>query len=870
MNFTIQMPGRSLTRLDDNFVLIPLFSVSLSITSSLPPKESNSDWGAPVSGCGEYEDVLAQGFKALRFPPALEARYSKDKENERLRLIHMGTILLGAMNCVLLLPDWFMVPDQMGAALAFRLLVLMPFLVTALFFLKYLNPAARETVAQILGLMVAGISCYLSVLSKDPLAPDYLVSLFAAILFNGGVMRMRFWMAVASAVMVLAMFVAGACLVPNPPVAVLLSAAVVMISSAVFALFSSYRSEHEDRANWLVSQQQALLREEVIQGNQQLDRLSRFDPLTDVANRRHFDEFLSQVWSRAQHDGEDVALLMIDIDHFKRYNDHYGHAQGDVCIQAVAKALRGHLRQPEDLIARYGGEEFVAVLPGADIARAGAVAEQMRRGVADLKLPHEASPGPAHVTLSIGVACMRANGAHASPERLLASADAALYRAKAGGRDTVVLSDQRDAMATSPTSKLAMTASAAMTVSGPPDAARDELEKASDGIERAWSPLRFPVQLERQFELDGARARLKYFAIAAVIAFVIFNGFLLTDYLLAGDVFWLAVKVRMGFFAPFGLALLSLLSIGREWILRTWSTRMKEGVIVLSGVLAAASLGYITSASQLATSQLYHAGLAVVIAYGNLVQRLRFRYAVVFSALVVAIHIMGLLTLPTYNPRLTVPLLAMILASAVFTLMANHALERDERRLYLLRLSQQYVLKQLEDVRLRLQTMSRIDALTGMFNRRHFHDYVQQVWQRAQHGCEDVAIIMLDVDHFKLFNDRYGHQAGDDCLVMVAQAMKACLRQPGDMVARFGGEEFIAVLPQTDLVVAQAIAERVRQAVSALRIPHEASSAAAVVTVSVGVASWAVQSGQLAAELIKAADDALYRAKSDWRNRVMA
>jgi hypothetical protein len=268
---------------------------------------SNSDLGAPTLGCGGYEEVWARGFKTLRFPPVLEMRYLRDREGERLRLIRMGTILAGAVNCHLLLTDWFMVPDQMLVALVLRLLVVLPVVAATLFFLKHIGAAARENVALILGLMVSGISCYLSVASKDPLAPDYLVSLFAIVLFNGGVMRMRFWMAVASAVMVLAIFVAGVCLVSNPPFAILLSSAVVMVSCAVFALFSSYRSEHEDRANWLVSQHQDLLHEEVTHSNQQLDRLSRFDPLTDLANRRHFDEFLAQVWSRAQHDGEEVA-----------------------------------------------------------------------------------------------------------------------------------------------------------------------------------------------------------------------------------------------------------------------------------------------------------------------------------------------------------------------------------------------------------------------------------------------------------------------------------------------------------------------------------------------------------------------------------
>jgi diguanylate cyclase (GGDEF)-like protein len=178
------------------------------------------------------------------------------------------------------------------------------------------------------------------------------------------------------------------------------------------------------------------------------------------------------------------------------------------------------------------------------------------------------------------------------------------------------------------------------------------------------------------------------------------------------------------------------------------------------------------------------------------------------------------------------------------------------------------VLQELGNVRLRLQRLSRMDALTGLYNRRHFQEYLQNVWQRAQHDASDVAIIMMDVDHFKKYNDRYGHQAGDACLSKVAEAMRACLREPGDMVARFGGEEFIAVLPQANGVMAHAAAERVRLAVQALQLPHADSSAAPVVTVSLGVASMAVQPGQIDAALIKSADDALYAAKRGGRNRV--
>jgi diguanylate cyclase (GGDEF)-like protein len=452
---------------------------------------------------------------------------------------------------------------------------------------------------------------------------------------------------------------------------------------------------------------------------------------------------------------------------------------------------------------------------------------------------------------------------------LIACADAALYKAKQGGRNAVLAFDPQDFQDQRPPLSAARVVVDQPAVPPQMEDPGDQLDEMLSQIEQTWSPLRFSARLEHQFQQDGAPDRLRYFAVCGLVAFAVFNGFLLTDYLLVGDVFWLAVKVRLLIFTPLALVLLSLCWFGRQWLLSK-PPMLTEAVIVFSGTAAAACLAYILSASQWPTSQLYLAGLPVIIMYGNLVQRLRFWYAVMFSGMVVSVHLGSLLSLSVFNPRLTLPLLMLTLASALFTLMANHALERDHRRRYLLTLNQTSMLQRLEDVRLNLQTLSRVDALTGLFNRRHFHDYLQRVWQCAQHGGDDVAIIILDVDHFKKFNDRYGHQAGDVCLAKVAQAMKGCLRQPTDLVARLGGEEFIAVLPNTNLTDAQAAAERIRQAVESLHIPHEASSTAAVVTVSVGLARGAARPGQPDDLLITAADQALYQAKREGRNRVVA
>jgi len=213
---------------------------------------------------------------------------------------------------------------------------------------------------------------------------------------------------------------------------------------------------------------------------------------------------------------------------------------------------------------------------------------------------------------------------------------------------------------------------------------------------------------------------------------------------------------------------------------------------------------------------------------------------------------------------------ALVGATTAFTLMANHAMERDERRRYLLSRRRAQLMGELAQVQQQLQRLSRMDALTGLHNRRHIQEHLQQAWQRALHNGSELGVVMIDIDHFKAFNDRHGHPAGDRCLAEVADALRACLRQPADAVARFGGEEFIAVLPRTSLAEAREVAERIRQAVQALQIPHAGADTLGVVTVSVGVAAGPARPGQIEAALVSAADGALYDAKHAGRNRVCA
>jgi diguanylate cyclase (GGDEF)-like protein len=175
------------------------------------------------------------------------------------------------------------------------------------------------------------------------------------------------------------------------------------------------------------------------EANEILSRLSMIDGLTGVSNRRRFDEFLGEEWKRGLRTEQPLALIMADIDHFKAFNDHYGHLAGDDGLKRVARALNGVLKRPADLLARYGGEEFAAILPATNTTGAQAIGEAMRTAVQDLGLPHGFSTAGTVVTVSIGIAAaVPRMGLTAA--MLIAAADRALYEAKAGGRNRIVVS----------------------------------------------------------------------------------------------------------------------------------------------------------------------------------------------------------------------------------------------------------------------------------------------------------------------------------------------------------------------------------------------------------------------------------------------
>lgn len=169
-----------------------------------------------------------------------------------------------------------------------------------------------------------------------------------------------------------------------------------------------------------------------------------------------------------------------------------------------------------------------------------------------------------------------------------------------------------------------------------------------------------------------------------------------------------------------------------------------------------------------------------------------------------------------------------------------------------------------------LQSLAVKDGLTGLANRRSFDEKLEAEWRHNRREGTPLAVLLVDVDHFKQYNDTYGHQRGDSCLKAVAGAIDKQVFRPADLAARYGGEEFAVIMPNTGLEGAAHVAERIREAVHTLRLEHESSQTDSVVTLSVGMAALIPDDERDAADLVAAADSALYRAKRQGRNRVVA
>lgn len=207
--------------------------------------------------------------------------------------------------------------------------------------------------------------------------------------------------------------------------------------SSLLGMVICYLIEQADRRSWLQSLLLSRLYEQTSRHARKVEMLSRHDPLTGLANRRELDFFLKHHWRHAKRERQPLAALMVDIDHFKDYNDHCGHIKGDECLQGIAEILGALAKRPGDLAVRYGGEEFLVLLSNTDTKGADKVAQKLLAQVRSQAIPHPRTGSS--LTISVGVAALIPT-ADLTPDSLLNLADAALYEAKDRGRACVVIS----------------------------------------------------------------------------------------------------------------------------------------------------------------------------------------------------------------------------------------------------------------------------------------------------------------------------------------------------------------------------------------------------------------------------------------------
>lgn len=384
----------------------------------------------PDQGESLVARTLRTGFPWLRFPAGLEAEFVAEYRLSRRRLVRIGVCLalatvvgLAILDRTLIGVNAHGVPDAIRFGVHIPL-VMIGIVLTSRRCYRWYWPFVH-TFAPLYGLATV----VLAITAAGSLTSFVYARLIITIFFFYFMLGLSFAAAVRTNLLTLAGFVAAAAITDmTAQSAVYL--AFLLVCANLYAGAGCYALEHANRVAFL---DRRLLRE-----------VATHDGLTGLLNRAAFEGEIHRIWQQAIRDCDSVAVVMIDIDHFKAYNDRYGHQAGDRCLREVAQAIRRAAgSRPRDCVARYGGEEMIAILPGADRAGGEQAARQILAEVAALAIPHDRSLTRPHVTVSIGVASLRP-ARDSSHDLLVRIADRALYLAKEQGRNRHAVLDEAD------------------------------------------------------------------------------------------------------------------------------------------------------------------------------------------------------------------------------------------------------------------------------------------------------------------------------------------------------------------------------------------------------------------------------------------
>jgi len=373
---------------------------------------------------------IRSGLVFLRFPDDREKafrRYYYKRSIQQVRVATvLGIILYGAIGII----DPFIVPDVLVEILILRYLIILPVLAACLVATYIFKTEKSLQVIDVIGILTASLGvAVMMFIDRGPGGQIYYEGLILMIVFGYSFPRQRFFYATLVGWATTIFYILTAIFIRKPGVIILINNSFFCMIANFIGMPIAYILEASMRTEYL----NAL---EMKRANKALRKMSLFDDLTKIPNRRFFDIRLDIEFSELKKTGQPLSLIIIDVDYFKNYNDYFGHQMGDACLTAIAEKLQQISTRTGDLAARYGGEEFVVILSNASLPEARQVAEKVRQEVRELLIPHPKSLIDTVVTISLGVATVVPSRFNLATD-LVRSADVALYKAKMGGRNKV-------------------------------------------------------------------------------------------------------------------------------------------------------------------------------------------------------------------------------------------------------------------------------------------------------------------------------------------------------------------------------------------------------------------------------------------------
>jgi diguanylate cyclase (GGDEF)-like protein len=387
-----------------------------------------------------------------------------------------------------------------------------------------------------------------------------------------------------------------------------------------------------------------------------------------------------------------------------------------------------------------------------------------------------------------------------------------------------------------------------------------EIERLS---RKGFQRLVLPEPLESGFEQSTFVQRSERLWIEGLIAIGFFNIYAIADYFIRGGMSWFPLQVRLCIVTPIAL----LINISMRW---SPNKIYRETSIALITCLIGITHLYLERNTNATSSAYAQVGLIVAVIFVNVVMRLQFSYAVAASAVLMVSDLIFLHDDHFLNASEKLLGLTLAVCAILMTVVANYSTGRDERLGYLMRLRSEIQSRELSFLNIELQKISYIDSLTGLANRHSYELQFAKLWREAIDAGACLSAIVIDIDNFKATNDTRGHLYGDRVLVRVASLLLQGLRCKDDFAARFGGEEFVVLLPGTTKEGAMIVAERIRKLVEVAGSPalQEPGAHPRLSTVSCGVATCWPSDSNCKEDLLDSADKALYQAKSNGRNQV--